>query len=154
MCTTPINCFSLFRMTKEINWNDVLVMVQTILGEERTGWKEEMEALASVILTRAHYPSQAELWWGRGIEGVCKKPSQFECWNPENEKLPVIESLNVTEIKLIQVIKIAIQAISRNLTDPTNGATHYYTAGRNHEWAHNYNCSKRIGQYKFCYIGP
>ena len=142
-------------MVKEINWKAVLVMVQTILGEARTGNKSEMKAVASVIINRVNYPSKENLWWGTTIEGVCKKPCQFECWNSENPIREKIESLNVTEEKLARAIKIAIKAITRTLIDPTNGATHFYTVGRiTPYWARNPYCTEKIGGYKFCHIGP
>ena len=134
---------------------EVKVLAQTIWGEARGEGKEGMEAVASVIINRADYPHEGQLWWGRTIEEVCKKPGQFECWNEGNPNRLLMESVTESDREFRMALEIARKAVARQLRDQTNGATHFYAYSTIDppEWT-NGHAPHKIGKHNFYTIGP
>ena len=135
---------------------EVKVLAQTIWGEARGEGKEGMEAVASVIINRADYPSKGQLWWGRTIEEVCKKRLQFECWNKGNPNRPLMESVTESDLQFRMALEIARKAVARQLPDRTNGATHFYAYQKiaPPKWTDGRTPSKQIRGHKLYKIGP
>lgn len=125
---------------------DIDVLARTLWGEARGEGAQGMRAVACVVMNRVKAPG----WWGRDVQGVCRKPFQFSCWNsndPNREKL-----LAVTEddghFALARLI--AEQAIRGEVADFTGGATHYFAKGATIPfWARGMKPCAVIGRHLF-----
>ena len=66
--------------------NEIDILARTIWGEARGEGSQGMQAVANVIQNRVKQGG----WWGATFAEVCKKKSQFSCWNegdPNHAKL-------------------------------------------------------------------
>jgi N-acetylmuramoyl-L-alanine amidase len=109
---------------------DVLTMAKTLWGEARSEGYQGMLAVAWVIKNRASRPS----WWGDTITEVCLKPSQFSCWNSDDPNRRLLDNLTIDDDQYLIAVGIAHLVVAGVLSDPTNGATHYFTK-RKPVWA-------------------
>jgi hypothetical protein len=111
----------------------VVVLARTIFGEARNQPYKGMEAVAMVVVNRTKYGNA----YGEdgAVENVCLKPSQFSCWNegdPNRDKILAVGKNNATFSKCVS---IAQRAVSGELIDETNGATHYHTRSVSPNWS-------------------
>lgn len=142
---------------------DVLTLARTLYGEARGESRIGQIAVAWVIRNRLeNYPGA---WWsqqvGDGIpdstiEAVCLERNQFSCWWDSQAK----KVRSRTPSQLGDLMVIAQQVLEGNLTDPTDGATHYHTCLRPEwakswppKWAHG-RVGKTVGSHIFYKIGP
>ena len=128
-------------------------LARTLWGEARGEPDADagMRAVAHVVLNRCDHPG----WWGRTPEEVCRKPSQFSCWNwgdPNRPKL-LAATGNDALFALATAIAtelLAMPAPSRTRADTTGGATHYFARSiRPPYWAAQATLCARIGNHLF-----
>ncbi len=122
------------------------ILAKTVWGEARGEPPEGREAVASVIVNRAARRPAA--WWGSTIKEVCLKPWQFSCWNENDPNRALLDSAHETE-EFGEIERIAQLAVEGNLTDLTDGATHYHTRNINPHWSANKQPCAEIGDHKF-----
>lgn len=104
--------------------------------------------MAWVVKNRAAKPS----WWGRSIEDVCFKPSQFSCWNHGDPNLDIIHAATPNVPAALRAMGVAALVMSDNLADPTGGATHYHAIrsdGRVPLWAEKIRPTVIVGHHQF-----
>ena len=81
-----------------------------------------MTAVACVVLNRV----KRQGWQGLTITEVCKKPMQFDCWNPSDPNYQKLLTVDMTDPQFSQAMQIAISARAGTLEDITSGAVSYY----------------------------
>lgn len=102
------------------------VLARTIYGEARGEGLAGMVAVAWSIRNRVD-DGKDKSWWGEGYAGVCQKPYQFSCWNKNNPNYPFLSGEREIPFRELAQSRIAAdQVIDGKVTDPTDGATHYY----------------------------
>lgn len=69
-------------------------------------------------------------WWGEGWVGVCRKPFQFSCWNPDDPVHPRIVAATLNQRSFRRSYAAALLVYDNVLPDPTGGASHYHTVAR------------------------
>lgn len=67
------------------NKGEVLVLARTIYGEARSETRKGMEAVADVVMNRVR-----RKFFGKSVEGVCRFPEQFSCWNRTDPNFRII----------------------------------------------------------------
>lgn len=125
---------------------------RTLFGEARGEPFLAQVAVAWVIRNRAERPS----WWGRDIQGVCLKDKQFSCWNDSDPNRERITTVTQDESRFRLCLGIVALVLSDDLSDPTDGATHYYTTAKPPwsnvwppVWAHSLKFTRIIGAHQF-----
>jgi len=98
-------------------------LARTIYGEAEVGDTDDADAIASVVLNRVRHRQ-----WPDNIDAVCRQPWQFSCWNPGNPRLHIMENVGPEDWWFIVCRRVAKKAVSGELEDITNGATHYYAS--------------------------
>jgi len=132
---------------------DIDTLARTIWAEARGEGVAGMEAVAAVIMNRVN----ADLgkdgrpdWWGEGVEGVCRKPWQFSCWNegdPNRGKLIMVKASE--DGWFAHAVEIAKRAIAGELPDKTGGATHYHAKSVKPKWSEGRQPCAEIGWHVF-----
>lgn len=121
-------------------------LARTLWGEARNEGTKGMEAVACVVLNRVRIAQRHNgYWWGQTIEGVCRKPFQFSCWNTNDPNRPKLLAVTDRNIHFATALRIARRAVHGALPDATGGATHYHTKDILPQWAE--------GQVPVCTIG-
>lgn len=130
--------------------DDIDVLARTLWGEARGEGSMGMHAVAAVILNRLKMAEKAGgFWWGNTVQGICKKPYQFSCWNKDDPNLEKLKVVDDRDIHFATAMRLARRAVIGALTDPTNGATHYHAAGINPPWARNEKPTAVLGRHIF-----
>lgn len=126
--------------------SDSDILARTIYGEARGGGKTLMSAVASTVLNRV----AKQTWYGLTITEVCKKPWQYSSWNVADPNCKIINDVDDSEPIFCDALVIANKAISGDLNDTTNGATHYYsTYITEPKWAEGHDPCASIGNMLF-----
>lgn len=112
------------------------VLALTLWGEAADRPVRAMEAVASVVITRARLAAApgGPAHLGRGVAGVCRAPFQFACWHPGHPRHRAIAELP-EGAELGACRRVAARAIAGALPDPTGGATHYHAHDTLPRWA-------------------
>lgn len=125
-------------------------LARTLYGEARGEPVRGLEAVAAVVANRVRKARAAGgYWWGSTVEGVCRRPMQFSCWNADDPNRPVIEAVAADDPVFACCLRIARRAVAGALADPTAGATHYHAKGIRPGWAEGRVPSARIGNHVF-----
>ncbi|WP_133717117.1 cell wall hydrolase [Methylocaldum gracile] len=136
---------------KRASVEEIDTLARTLYGEARGEGILGMSAVAAVIMNRARKrrADGGPYWWGDGIIGVCMKPQQFSCWNPDDPNRAKL--LNVTERDPLfaQARVIAHIASAGWLADPTGGADHYHASSILPKWAVGIEMTAKIGRHVF-----
>lgn len=134
-------------MTLQVTARDLDIMARTLYGECRGEPFSGQVAVAWVIRRRAESPS----WWGHGIEGVCKAPKQFSCWNDEKMADFLRTRVYALDPMLTQLAGVAALVLSDALPDTSNRATHYMRADITGagKWDEEMVETARIGAHAF-----
>jgi len=122
-------------------------MARTLWGEARGESMVGLEAVASVIVNRAC--REAGFWWGDTIESVCLKPFQFSCWNVGDPNRAPMLAVTSADPDFARCLAVARRAIDGEITDRTDGATHYHTAAVQPDWSAGITPSAKIGTHLF-----
>jgi len=126
------------------------VLARTLWGEARGEGRAGMEAVACVILNRVRIAEKkGSYWWGNSVIEVCQKPYQFSCWNKDNPNYRKLLAADEDDPWFVAAEAVAKLALDGNLTDITNGATHYHAAGATPGWAYREKPVAVIGRHIF-----
>jgi spore germination cell wall hydrolase CwlJ-like protein len=125
-------------------------LARTLWGEARGESVAGIEAVASVVLNRvARARARGGHWWGRDVDGVCRAPRQFSCWNPEDPNRAKLEAVTAADPVFATCLRVARRAVAGVLADRTLGATHYHAEGTHPRWAKGRVPSAAIGRHLF-----
>jgi len=128
----------------------VETLARTIYGEARGESVRGKEAVAAVIVNRFNRARErGGYWWGDTLEGVCRKPWQFSCWNENDPNRAKVETVTPKNRVFQTCIRIARRAAAGALDDPTNNATHYHAKKINPPWARGKAPSAVVGRHLF-----
>jgi N-acetylmuramoyl-L-alanine amidase len=108
---------------------DLDVMARTLWGEARGEGPTGRIAVAWIIRNRVETDLGKDGkpdWWGEGIEGVCRKPWQFSCWNADDPNRPKLMAVTEADHNFRDCLEIARGVLAGIIEDPTGGATQYY----------------------------
>lgn len=130
---------------------DLDTATRTLWGECRGESFDGQVGVMWVIKNRASYVGA---WWGTGIDGVCRKPFQFSCWNRSDPNLPKLVNLSKTDPSYVSLRKIVEAVLGGSLPDPTKSSTHYEVIGTNAAWAQGKVPDAVIGRHEFFNLGP
>ncbi len=144
-------------MGQKMTDRDTDILARTIVGEARGEGRPGMEDVASVIMNRAqiaeHYVEahgKSHPLFGDGSAATaCQARWQFSCWNEGDPNRAVIEALNDTIPIFPIALTIAGDAVSGQLQDRTQGATHYRRIGTPAAWADGHTPCFTEGKHEF-----
>lgn len=131
---------------------DIDTLARTIYGEARGESLNGKQAVANVIRNRVRYAaasSAAARRFGKGYEGVCRKPWQFSCWNLTDPNRAKINSVTVKDATFRECLALAAATVNGTLTDNVAGATYYHTTAVSPAWARGVKPILRIGTHVF-----
>ena len=111
--------------------SDLDALTRVVYGEARGESDEGKKAVAWVVINRSNKS-------GKSIKDEATKKSQFCCYKGEMNK----QSKEACE-------KIAQDAINGKNSDPTGGATFFYSGNQTPNWAKNLQPCATIGGHKF-----
>lgn len=123
-------------MDKAPSLRDRIIAALTLWGEARGETHQGRVAVMWVIRNRA----EANMWWGRGIAGVCLYPYQFSCWNsndPNRSKMlgmligrtldaPRLTETAAADPLVMDCLEVVDAVCGGREIDPTHGASHYF----------------------------
>lgn len=124
---------------------EIDILARTIWGEARGEGTQGMQAVANVIMNRVNGLS----WFGNTVEGVCKKPNQFSCWNASDPNSSMCALIQKSDVQFQQCLNIASLAASGQLADITGGANHYHAASIKPYWVDASKKTVQIGNHIF-----
>jgi N-acetylmuramoyl-L-alanine amidase len=126
------------------NDSDRVLLARMIFGEARGCSEIEKIAVAYTAMNRLR---DGKKWNGERIREVILCPFQYSCFNSEDknrEKLMNPESGEPEAWK--ECLKISERVLSREISDPTKGATHYFNPEHaNPNWK---DSMRKIGKIK------
>ncbi len=130
--------------------SEVEVLARTLYGEARGEELAGIEAVASVILNRVAFAKRrGRYWWGNDVKSVCLKPAQFSCWNANDPNRKKLLALSPRDPAYRLCKRIAKRAVAGELSDQTDGATHYHTHAVDPFWARGHVPVAEIGNHLF-----
>lgn len=100
---------------------EVDTMARTAWGEARGEGAQGMQAVLNVIMNRVKKGG----WWGATPAEVCKKKSQFSCWNKSDPNYAKLLAVTENDANFRTALTLAQQAYDGTLPDITGGATNY-----------------------------
>lgn len=127
---------------------DIDTMARTLWGEARGEEKQGRIAVAWVIRNRA--TKSPAYNWPNTPKAVCRQPWQFSCWNSNDPNLPKMKGLTERDSIFRECLAVANDVLNGNVSDPTNGADHYYAISINTpSWAIGKKPTVTIGHHRF-----
>jgi uncharacterized protein (TIGR02594 family) len=120
---------------------DVLTLARTLYGEARGEFDKQgkgdmpVEAVANVIVNRA-----ARKFGGRStVQGVCRHPWQFSCWNGnDTNRAKIMNLVKGSNAVFDRCLNVAARVIKGEIPDHTGGALHYHaTSIAKPDWVRN-----------------
>ena len=129
---------------------EVDILARTMWGEVKGQGVTGFQAVANVVLNRVAAAHEAGAhWWGSDVISVCQKPFQFSCWNPDASNREQLLAVEEIDLNFASCMRIARRAVYGQLSDLTNGATHYHLDDDMPYWAENKMPTARIGHHIF-----
>jgi N-acetylmuramoyl-L-alanine amidase len=127
---------------------DVDVLARTVFGEARGEKRAGMEAVAWVILNRAH---QGPPRFAGTVSGVCKAAHQFTCWSKGDPNAKVCASVDESNASYLLSLNVATSVLGGMVPDPTEGADHYFVTKMPNppEWRKKMRLQATIGAHSF-----
>lgn len=132
--------------------DEIKLIAKTIWGEARGESYEGKIAVANVILNRYKLSQSTDQkdWWGESISEIILQPYQFSCHNYNDVNKSKIDCLTIADVQYYEILKITRNFLTKNLSDNTGGATHYFAYKSTKPiWATNMIKTKRIGNHDF-----
>jgi N-acetylmuramoyl-L-alanine amidase len=136
--------------------DDLDILARTIEGEASGETHEGRIAIACVAMNRvaigkAHRAKfGTAYWWGETPAGVCLAHAQFSSWNADDPNRARILAVTVAEPVFAEAKDIARLAIAGQISDPTNGSTHYINPKEaSPDWARGQTPTAVIGRHTF-----
>lgn len=142
---------------KGVQVSDISNMAVTIMYEARSETMRGQLAVGHVINNRFKYDESCD-----SISEVVKEPYQFSVWNKNDPNYPKIVGMqlypdNATDVSQKEYAiawKVAVDVLTGNTKDPTNGATMYLNPKKvdiKPEWFKVCTSKQVIGEHTFCY---
>jgi len=136
---------------------DADILARTIVGEARGEGQNGMICVANVVMNRTNiaklYLAQKDkphpLFGDGSPASACLAKWQFSCWNEGDPNKAIIEALGMDKAIFREAIDIAIKAVNGQLTDLTDGATHYKRIGTPAKWAEGQTPCHIEGHHEF-----
>lgn len=124
------------------------IMARTAWGEARGEGSRGMQAVLNVIMNRVKKGG----WWGVTPAEVCKKKSQFSCWNKNDPNYSKLLAVNENDPNFRTALSLAKSAYAGTLPDITGGATNYVNLAALNSipsWVKNMTKTAQIGNHTF-----
>lgn len=134
---------SIIEPDKEID-----TMARTAWGEARGEGAKGMQAVLNVIMNRVKKSG----WWGATPAEVCKKKSQFSCWNKNDPNYAKMLAVTESDSNFHTALVLAEQAKNGMLPDITGGSTNYVNLAALSSvpsWVKNMTKTAQIGNHTF-----
>ena len=109
-------------MTLQYSDYDRDILIRTVIGEAGGESPEGQQAVAHVVLNRAHDPR-----WPGSISGVALQPKQFSAWNAGVGGNDLVRKYNPGDEAYERAAAAVDAVLSGQSSDITGGATHYYS---------------------------
>ncbi len=128
---------------------DVHLLAATAWAEARSEGEEGMRAVAHVIVNRIGTR------FGEDVSTVVLAPKQFSAWNLHDPNRPLAqnpERYATSGMNLVtwqEAQQVALQVLTGQSKDPTNGALFYHTTGVHPRWARFGVGKEQIGAHVF-----
>ena len=133
--------------------SDKVLLARMIYGEARSESRSERVAIAYTVLNRI---GDGKKWNGETVQDVILTPSQYACFNlgnPNREKLMNPEHKDYSPKEWNGCLDIAGGVLSGKFSDPTNGATNYFT-DKTPKWAKNMESTGRVNRGPHTFYRP
>lgn len=148
-----VGSLALYRGSKKVEQvlmpdKQVDTMARTAWGEARGEGAQGMQAVLNVIMNRVKKGG----WWGATPAEVCKKKSQFSCWNTNDPNYPKLLAVNEDDANFRTALTLAEAAYDGTLPDITGGATNYLALGSLKSipsWVKGMTKTAQIGNHTF-----
>lgn len=117
---------------QKVTEKDIDILARTLWAEARGEGLAGMIAAGWTIRNRVdldlHNDGKAD-WWGEGYTAVCTKAWQYSCWNKNDPNYAFVSGAKAIPAGEFRQAKLAAETVigSAADTDPTQGATHYYS---------------------------
>ncbi|WP_339485937.1 cell wall hydrolase [Pseudomonas sp. EL_65y_Pfl2_R95] len=121
----------------------ITCLSRTIYWEAKGGEREDMEAVANVVLNRLSHQSFPGTVCQVVKQGSEKSPCQFSWWC-DGRSDQVQE-----EDRYVIAKEIARKALNQQLPDRTNGALFFHDRSVSVDWSRTYIKTKEIGSFMF-----
>ena len=108
--------------------SDLDVLFGTIDGEAEDQPVDGWIAVGSSVANRAATAATRPHLFGDGsIKGACLMPEQYDCWSPgkDHDRIMALDLDNLSYTQQ-QIMHTTQQILSKQVSDPTFGATYYY----------------------------
>lgn len=120
---------------------DIDTFARTLWGEARGEGEAGIRAVAAVIVNRRNaavsfiqrHPEKGRhpLFGDGSFASTCTanpnaRYRQFSCWNQDDPNLAKMLKVTAADKDFVLCTRIATEAVAGDLSDPTDGATHYY----------------------------
>lgn len=124
--------------------DDIDALARTLWGEARGEGEAGMRAVAMVIVNRKN-----DRRWPNTLEGVCKQPAQFSCWNLGDPNRAKLLAVDERDPHFATAKAVATEAAHGRLLDETGGANHYHTHSVHPNWSKNRTPTMKLGNHRF-----
>lgn len=153
MLVAGVGMLAFYRGAKKVEQvilpnNQVDTMARTAWGEARGEGATGMQAVLNVIMNRVKKGG----WWGATPAEVCKKKSQFSCWNASDPNYAKLLAVNDNDESFRSAKMLAESAYAGTLPDITGGATNYVNLSALKSvpsWVKNMTKTAQIGNHTF-----
>lgn len=134
-----------------VNPKDVDILAKTLWGEARGENRTGKIAVAWSVKNRVEYAKdKGGYWWGNTIQEVCLKPWQYSCWNKNDPNRRLILALKPGHAHFNECLDVAKQVLENAVSDPVQGATHYYATYIDPpKWVNSGTFVTQIGVHRF-----
>jgi N-acetylmuramoyl-L-alanine amidase len=121
------------QMRKE---SDEVVLARVIFGEIRGNSKTEKIAVGYTVVNRANDINKI---YGKGIKGVCLRPSQYSCLNSNDANLKILcDPILYSPKEFNECLEVARGVIQGTLPSPIGkDVRHYHTPASKPKWSRN-----------------
>ena len=120
------------------------IAVRTLYGEARGEPEDGQCAVAHVLWNRVR-----DGRWGKTLATVCLARMQFTCWNASDPNREQIASL-ADHDPILERLRSVLSG-ARSKTDPTDGATHYFSTSmvQPPKWSVDATFCGTFGRHRF-----
>lgn len=123
---------------------DVAYLAKTAFGEGEGEGPEGQRAIMHVIANRMSRKK------GKSVQDIVQAPSQFESWDQNNPRRPVMEGLDLNDPKHAALVALAQAVLAGKDKDNTSGSTLFWNPSvANPAWGPKAKPTAKIGRHQF-----
>lgn len=129
---------------KEMN-----LLTRVVYGEARGENEADQANIVHSVLNRA---SDQKRRYGGSISDILLKKNAYTCLNPNDPNYSKLLSLSSSSKEYQEIYSVVRRTVISRMNggeDPTQGATHYHTAGVNPTWNTSAKKMIKLGSHKF-----